>query len=62
VELDGGVHGQSSQAQRDACRDTYLKNRGDDVRRLSNGIVREAPKLFVEKELRRVWSLPEVFD
>ena len=51
VELDGSVHGQSSQAQRDACRDTYLKNRGYDVLRLSNGIVREVPGLMVEKSV-----------
>ena len=62
VELDGSVHGQSSQAQSDARRDRYLKNRGYDVLRLSNGIVREAPELFVEKELRRVGSLPEVIN
>jgi len=62
VELDGSVHGQPSQAKRDECRDTYLKNLGYDVLRLSNGIVLEAPELFVEKVLRRVWSLPEVFD
>ena len=62
VELDGSVHGQPSQAKRDACRDTYLKNRGYYVLRLSNGIVLEAPELFVEKVLRRVGSLPEVFD
>jgi very-short-patch-repair endonuclease len=62
VELDGSVHGQPSRAKRDACRDTYLKNRGYYVLRLSNGIVLEAPELFVEKVLRRVWSLQEVFD
>jgi len=62
VELDGSVHGQPSQAKRDECRDTYLKNRGYDVLRLSNGIVLEAPELCVEKVLRRVGSLPEIFD
>ena len=62
VELDGSVHGQPSQAKRDACRDAYLKNRGFDVLRPSIGIVLEAMELFVEKVLRLVWSLPEVFD
>ncbi len=51
VELDGSLHGQLSQAQRDACRDTYLKNRGYDVLRLSNGIILEAPVLFVQKSV-----------
>jgi very-short-patch-repair endonuclease len=62
VELDCSVHGQPSQANRDGLRDTYLKNRGYHVLRLPNGIVLEAPELFVEKVPRRVWSLPEVFD
>ena len=62
VELDGSVHEQPSQAKRDACRDTYLKNKGYYVLRLSNGMVLEAPELFVEKVLRRVGSLPEVSD
>jgi very-short-patch-repair endonuclease len=62
VELDAGVHGQASRARRDACRERYLKNREYHVLRLSNGIVLEALELFVEKVLRRVWSLPELFD
>ena len=61
VDSDGSVHGQPSQAKRDACRDTYLNSRGNYALRLSSGIVLEARELFVEKVLRRAWSLPEVF-
>ena len=31
------------------------------VLRFSNGIVQEAPELFVQKILDAVWSLPEAF-
>ncbi len=59
VELDGSVHGQPSQASRDAQRDLYLKARGYSVLRISNGRILEAPELFVEKVGAMGWSLPE---
>ncbi len=61
VELDGSVHGQPSQAKRDLHRDAHLKNMGYTVARFSNGMVLEAPELFVDKVLRLVWSLPDAF-
>ncbi|MGO8791689.1 MAG: endonuclease domain-containing protein [Terriglobia bacterium] len=51
VELDGSVHGQPNQASRDAQRDAHLEDRGYTVLRISNGMVLEAPELFVEKVL-----------
>ncbi|MGO8819580.1 MAG: endonuclease domain-containing protein [Terriglobia bacterium] len=59
VELDGSVHGQPSQANRDAQRDAYLKALGNTVLRVSHGKVFEAPELFVEKVVAMGWSLPE---
>jgi len=61
VELEGSIHAQPSQAARDKRRDVELKRLGYAVARFSNGIVREAPQLFVEKVLKLVWSLPNVF-
>jgi len=61
VELDGSVHGQPSQAKKDARRDAHLKNMGYTVLRLSNGIVLQAPELFVDEVLTVVWSLPDAF-
>ena len=61
VELDGSVHAQASQAGRDARRDAHLKNMGYRMLRFSNGMVQEAPELFVQKILDAVWSLPEAF-
>jgi len=61
VELDGSVHAQPSQARRDASRDAELKRWGYTVRRFPNGIVVEAPELFLEKVLDVAWSLPNVF-
>jgi very-short-patch-repair endonuclease len=57
VELDGSVHGQPVQARRDARRDEDLKRMGYTVLRLSNGIVLNAPELFVEKVVSSLWSL-----
>jgi len=59
VELDGSVHGQPNQARSDVQRDAHLKTLGYTVLRLPNGIVLQAPELFVEKVLDIVWSLPE---
>ena len=47
VELDGGVHAQPSQTKRDTSRDAELKRRGYTVTRFPNGIVLEAPELFL---------------
>ena len=59
VELDGSVHGQPTQASRDAQRDAYLEAWGYTVMRISNGMVLEAPELFVEKVVAMGGSLPE---
>jgi len=56
VELDGSVHGQPSQVQRDARRDAHLKNLGYTVLRLSNGIVLQAPEVFVQEVLSAAWA------
>jgi len=61
VELDGGVHGRHEQAKKDARRDAHLKSLGYTVLRVPNGMVLEAPELFVDKVLDTVWSLPEPF-
>ncbi len=61
VELDGSVHAQPSQTRRDASRDAQLKRVGYAVMRLPNGIVMEAPELFVRKVLEVAWSLPNAF-
>ena len=58
VELDGSVHAQPSQTKRDTSRDAELKRMGYTVTRFPNGIVLEAPELFVEKVLDVAWSLP----
>jgi very-short-patch-repair endonuclease len=49
VELNGSVHAQPSQTRRDASRDAELKRTGCTVTRLPNGMVLEAPELFVER-------------
>jgi len=61
VELDGSVHGQPSQATWDKRRDAHLKNMGYTVTRFSNGMILDAPELFVEEVLRMVRSLPDAF-
>jgi very-short-patch-repair endonuclease len=61
VELDGSVHAQPSQTQRDTRRDAELKRMGHAVTRFPNGIVLEAPELFLEKVLDVAWSLPNAF-
>jgi type I restriction enzyme, R subunit len=49
VELDGGVHGEPRQVRSDARRDAHLKSMGYTLLRLPNGIVLQAPDLFVQK-------------
>lgn len=61
VELDGSVHAQPSQTGRDTRRDAQLKNMGYTVARFPNGMVLEAPELFVEKVLNIAWPLPDAF-
>jgi very-short-patch-repair endonuclease len=61
VELDGSVHAQPSQTRRDASRDAELKRVRYTVTRFPNGIVLEAPELFLEKVLDVAWSLPNAF-
>ena len=54
VELDGSVHGEPSPVRSDA----RLKSMGYTVLRLPNGIVLEAPDLFVQ-EVVSFWLLAE---
>jgi very-short-patch-repair endonuclease len=61
VELDGSVHAQPSQTRREKRRDAQLKDTGYTVARFPNGMVLEAPELFVEKVLNIAWSLPDAF-
>jgi len=61
VELDGSVHGRPSQTKRDVRRDAQLRGMGYAVARYSNGMVLDAPGLFVDKVVSLVWSLPEAF-
>ena len=42
-------------------RDAFLRNTGYTVLRISNGMVLDAPELFVDKVLKVAWSLPEAF-
>jgi very-short-patch-repair endonuclease len=59
VELDGSVHAQPSQAKRDTTRDAQLRRMGYKLARFPNGMVLEAPELFVEKVLDMAWSQPD---
>jgi very-short-patch-repair endonuclease len=61
VELDGGAHSQPSQVRRDTARDVRLKRIGYTVTRFPNGMVLEAPELFVKKVRDLAWTLPNVF-
>ena len=61
VELDGSVHGQPRQARRDIQRDAHIESLGYTVLRFPNGIVQQAPELFVQKVWDAVWLLPEAF-
>ena len=61
MEPDGSVHAQPSQTRRDTSRDAELKRGGYTVTRFPNGIVLEAPELFLEKVLDVAWSLPNAF-
>ena len=61
VELDGSVHDQPSQIKRDRSRDAELKGMGYTVTRFPNGIVLEAPELFLEKVRGVAWLLPNAF-
>ncbi|MGC9993974.1 MAG: DUF559 domain-containing protein [Terriglobia bacterium] len=61
VELDGSAHSQPSQIRHDANRDSRLKRMGYTVMRIPNGMVLEAPELFVKKVLDLAWRLPNVF-
>jgi very-short-patch-repair endonuclease len=62
LELDGSVHAQPSQTKRDTSRDAELNRREYTVTRFPNGIVLEAPELFLEKVLDVAWSLPDAFN
>jgi very-short-patch-repair endonuclease len=54
IELDGSIHSQPSQSLKDHTRDQYLQLQGYTVARFPNGIVLEAPEIFVKKVLDHV--------
>jgi uroporphyrinogen-III synthase len=49
IELDGGVHSQPSQRQRDAAMEDSLRTLGVSLLRIPNGLVLEDPEEFVRK-------------
>ena len=49
VSLDGGVHSQPSQMQKDAAKEDYLRRLGISLRRIPNGLVLEDPVEFLSK-------------
>jgi uroporphyrinogen-III synthase len=49
IELDGGVHSQSSQMRKDAAKEDYLRSLGIGLLRIPNGLVLEDPEEFVRK-------------
>ena len=61
IELDGSIHSQPSQSLKDWTREQYLKRQGYSVARFPNGIVLEAPEIFVRKVLDHVSVLANVF-
>ncbi len=61
VALDGGVQGQPSRARSDARRDVHRKTLGYTVLRVPNGLVLQAPQLFVQKVLSLAFALPEAY-
>jgi very-short-patch-repair endonuclease len=49
VKLDGGVHSQPSQMERDATKEDYLRTIGIRWLQIANGLVVEDPEGFVRK-------------
>ena len=49
IEVDGGVHSQPSQMQKDAAKQDYLRTLGINLLRIPNGLVVEDPEEFVPK-------------
>jgi very-short-patch-repair endonuclease len=49
IELDGGIHSQPSQMQKDAAKEDYLRTLGIGLLRIPNGLVLEDPEAFVTK-------------
>jgi len=49
VELDGGVHSQSTQMRKDAGKEDYLRTIGIRLLRIPNGLVLEDPEGFARK-------------
>jgi very-short-patch-repair endonuclease len=49
VELEGSIHGQSSQIKKDKTKDAYLRRLGIRVLHVSNGLALEDPESFVRK-------------
>jgi very-short-patch-repair endonuclease len=52
IELDGSVHSQPSQMQRDAVKEDYLRTIGIRLLRIPNGLVLHDPERFVSQ----VWE------
>jgi very-short-patch-repair endonuclease len=49
IELDGGVHSQPSQIQRDRIKDDHLRAQGIRLLRVPNGLVLRNPEAFVAR-------------
>jgi very-short-patch-repair endonuclease len=49
LELDGGVHSQTSQMRKDAAKEDYLRTIGVRLLRIPNGLVLQDPEEFVRK-------------
>jgi len=49
IELDGGVHSQPSQMQKDAAKEDHLRTLGISLLRIPNGLVLEDPEGFAHK-------------
>jgi len=60
IELDGGIHSQPSQMQKDATKEDYLRNLGIALLRIPNGLVLGDPEEFVRKVRQAIKSRTSV--
>jgi len=60
IELDGGVHSQSSQMRRDAGKEDYLRTTGIKLLRIENGLVIQDPQEFLRKVRKAIAGGHEV--
>jgi len=49
IELDGNIHGEYQQIEKDEIRDNYLKNLGFTVIRFENKLVFQDPEFVIEE-------------